>query len=138
LAKDKLRDIILPEVFTVLKSLSVGLAATTVHLLVALLLVAYYDIYPILANFIAFLCAFMVSFLGHFHWTFNSTIEQHVALIKFFTVTSSAFGINNLLLVVLLSQTSLPKELAVVIAAMVIPLVTFISSRLWVFNERRD
>ncbi len=136
MAKKKLHKIILLELLTAIRFSAVGLVATAVHLLIALSLVAHYNISPLLANLIAFLCAFLVSFLGHFHWTFSSTIEQHVALVKFFTVTLSAFAINNLLLMVLLSQTSLSREWAVAIAAMVIPFITFIASRLWVFNAR--
>jgi len=134
--KDTLRDSILLEVFTALKFSIVGIAATILHLLIALSLVAYYDVYPLVANFIAFLCAFMVSFLGNFHWTFHVAIDQRIALAKFFAVTLVAFVVNNVLLMVLLNATSLPKQWAVVVAAMVVPLVTFISSRLWVFNSK--
>jgi putative flippase GtrA len=134
--KDKLRDSILSEVFTAFKFSIVGIAATTLHLLIALSLVTYYGIYPLLANFSAFLCAFMVSFLGNFHWTFHVAIDQRIALAKFFAVTLVAFVVNNLLLMVLLRVISLPKQWAVVVAAMVVPLVTFMSSRLWVFNDK--
>jgi putative flippase GtrA len=134
--KDTLRDSILLEVFTALKFSIVGIAATILHLLIALSLVAYYGVYPLVANFIAFLCAFMVSFLGNFHWTFHVAIDQRIALAKFFAVTLVAFVVNNVLLMVLLNATSLPKQWAVVVAAMVVPLVTFISSRLWVFNSK--
>ena len=132
--KAKLRDVVLPEVITALKFSVVGVTATILHLLVALFLMGYYDFYPVIANFGAFLCAFVVSFLGNFHWTFRVDTSQRVALVKFFSVTMIAFVINNLLLIVLLNVANLPKQWVVVIAAMVIPFVTFISSRLWVFK----
>ncbi len=134
--KDNLRNILLSEIFTALKFSIVGVVATILHLLIALSLVTYYSVHPILANFFAFLCAFMVSFFGHFHWTFSVAIDQRVALIKFFAVTMTAFAINNLLLMVLLNVTNLPKQWVVAMAAMIIPVVTFISSRLWVFNGK--
>jgi len=136
LAKEKLRNIIFSEILIAIRFSVVGIVATAIHLLVALSLVTCCNTFPLLANLIAFLCAFLASFLGHFHWTFSSNNEQHVALIKFLAVALSAFAVNNLFLIVFLSETSLSREWSVAIAAMIIPLITFIASRLWVFKEK--
>ena len=133
-AKEKLIDrLVLREIFTVAKFGIVGLVATCMHLAVALWMISM-GVQAILANFIAFLCAFSLSFLGHFKWTFNSRANCAQAFTRFFFITLIAFIGNNAVLMGLIEKNIMSEKLAVSIAVLIIPVITFVSSRIWVFK----
>ena len=101
---------------------------------VASLLIVGAGLFPLAANFVAFFCAFGVSFLGQHLWTFRARSDRRRALRRFFVVSGVAFLANNVALVSLLKAGLLSPIWAVILAACVIPAVTYTSSRLWVFR----
>jgi putative flippase GtrA len=115
----------------------VGLAATALHIAVAETLLHTVVANPFAANFIAFLSAVSLSFLGHYHWSFKSDAHKGRAFAKFFTVALAAMAANNLLLKILLMLQVLPPALCIVLAAMAVPVISFIFSRLWAFAPER-
>ena len=70
------------------KFASVGLVATGVHALVYAFLGGLGPISPLQANFLAFLVAFIFSYVGHFKITFAKEMEgrslQHAFGVQFF------------------------------------------------------
>lgn len=76
----------------------VGIVATAVHILVVWALLRQTEITPILANTLAFLTAFGISFTGNYFWTFPSPGSQGQAIRRFFLISVSAFVMNTLLL----------------------------------------
>jgi putative flippase GtrA len=113
----------------------VGVAATAVHMLVVWLLIEASLLPTLAANLVAFLAAFGVSFAGNYYWTFQSPGSPRRAIRRFFLISSSAFAANTILLAGLLHAGWLPPTAAAITAAAVIPLITYMASRLWGFRE---
>lgn len=112
----------------------VGFSAMGVHLLCLALLVRF-ALHPLLANVIAFLVAFQVSYWGHKSWTFEAHEGSHaVAMQRFFVVAVSSFCLNELLYCGLLRFTALHYLLAQFIVLLLVAVLTFILSRLWAFR----
>ncbi|MCW5721251.1 MAG: GtrA family protein [Devosia sp.] len=112
----------------------VGLAATGVHYLVALTLSL---IMPVTwANPFGFLVAFGVSYIGHGRLTFRLAEGEHQhrkRLPRFALTATTGFLIGQGLLMALRALTPLPDWLALGIALGVVPVFTFVTSRIWVF-----
>ncbi len=113
----------------------VGVIAACVHFGVVISLVEWRDWQPLMANVIAFLIAFQVSYWGHRYWTFQATHVHHrSALPKLFLVCSMGFVANESLYFMLLTLFHLPYALALFIVLAFLPLLTFILGKLWVFR----
>jgi len=124
---------LLAELFTAGRFALVGIAATATHMLVVWNLVEA-GYFPVLgANLVAFLTAFGVSFAGHYLWTFRAPGKPIRAMRRFFAIAFSAFAVNSALLAGLLDGELLPERWAAVLAAAVIPLITYLASRAWGF-----
>lgn len=113
----------------------VGGAATLSHMSVVWLLIAAADIPVLAANFLAFLCAFFISFAGHYRWTFRAPGNARRAIKRFFLIAGTGFAANNGLLIVLLREGWLTPRYAAVVAVAIIPAVTFLASRFWGFRN---
>lgn len=115
----------------------VGLAATGLHIAVAELLLHTVTENPFAANVAAFLSAVTLSFLGHYHWSFRSQAHKGRAFVKFFTVALTAMAANNLILKLLLMTALLSPALCILLAALAVPVITFVLGRLWAFADDR-
>jgi putative flippase GtrA len=115
----------------------VGLAATAVHMLIVWLLIEMITVPILVANLIAFLTAFGVSFTGNYVWTFASPGSPKSAMCRFFLISSGAFAANTVILALLARSEWLTPALAALCAAVVIPLITYVASRLWGFKVGR-
>lgn len=113
----------------------VGISATIVHMLVVWMLIEVGSRAPLLANLAAFLTAFVVSFTGHYFWTFRVPGHFGRAAQRFFLIAGSAFAINTSLLAMLLKVSWLSNSSAAMLAAIVVPVITFVASRLWGFSQ---
>lgn len=111
----------------------VGLAATAVHLAIVTVLIRA-GLAPLLANLLAFLCAFGVSFCGHYFWTFRSSVGIGRAVARFFFIAVAGFLINSALLALLLRWTTLESTTCALIAVLIVPVLSFLASRLWGFK----
>jgi len=117
----------------------VGCCAAAVHFCIVLLLVQYFHWSPLLANLLAFVIAFQVSYLGHRFWTFPDTALTHQqSLPRFFLVASGSFLINEAMYYFLLNYTPLPYWLSLGIVLVLVAVITFISSRLWAFRKHHE
>ena len=125
---------ILSEFFRVSRFAIIGIAAAIVHIGIALSLVRFSDLHPFLANAIAFLTAFLVSFFGHYYWTFRCSGDPRRTMARFFGLSLSGFVVNNAVLGVLLESGKLSVYVAMFLAACVIPVFTYLLSRLWIFE----
>lgn len=116
----------------------VGMAASLTHYTVALW--SYYwwgNIAAINSNWLGFLAAFPVSYLGHRFWTFQATTMKHPqAILKFFVVALLSFLGNQGLLWLGLQTTPLPFWLLLAIVMLLIALLTYALSKYWVFTKK--
>jgi putative flippase GtrA len=128
------KELSLVELFIMGRFTLVGILATILHISIAWLLITLAGLYPITANFMAFLCAFMLSFSGHYYWTFYSRVNRAQALRRFFVISGTAILVNNIALMGLLKADFITPVLATICAAFLIPIFTYVLSRLWVFR----
>jgi len=111
---------------------TIGLCASTVHLLVVLFLVSTNNQPPLIANIIAFIIAFQVSFLGHKHYTFYQlTDSRRLKLPHFFIVAVSAGVLNEFLYYLFLHCTSLNYFLSLIIVMLLVSFYTFSVTKFW-------
>jgi putative flippase GtrA len=114
----------------------IGISALLVHFLLVLLLVPQ-GLQPLLANVLAYLLAFQVSYWGHRLKTFEAAHLPHSqTLPRFFAVASLSFLLNEGLYYLLLRFTPLDYRMALLLVLFCVAVVTFVLSRLWAFSSR--
>lgn len=112
----------------------VGVAAAVIHLSVVVLLVQSTDMAPLIANIFGFAIGFQMSYWGHRLWTFKATTSLHrVAFPKLLLIQILNFAANETLFYLFL-LLNLPYAVALFIVLAILPLFTFVASKLWVFN----
>jgi len=141
--------------------LVVGASAALVHFLVLVSIVSFTAITPTWANVVAFLLAFIVSFLGHFYLTFhqsnralsydtynNSQITPisswrkslsafaNSALVKWFASSAAGFIANQSLFVLGLNWFGERYYMLIwLIVTGIITVMTFALGKLWAFKS---
>jgi putative flippase GtrA len=117
---------------------TVGALAAAVHLGVVGLLVPA-GLHPLVANVIAFLTAFGVSFSGHRRWTFPTTGRPRPGpLPRFFAVALMAFVLNEGLYALILASGLLGYREALVVVLVIVAAITFVASKYWAFTDERS
>lgn len=111
----------------------VGGAATATHGAVYMALIRILETDENLANFLAFLIAFVVSYLGHALLTFRAGTGGG-SLIRFFVVALIGLGVNALAVFGLVTVTQFPDWSALPIMLFVTPALTFLISKYWAFR----
>ncbi len=112
----------------------VGISALAVHWVVVALLVPT-GLAPLVANVLAFLVAFQVSYAGHRRWTFDAAhLSRRQTLPRFFLVALASFAANELMYAVLLRYTPLDYRLALLLVLGLVAGMTFLFSRQWAFR----
>ena len=115
----------------------IGAAATLVHMGVAFVLYYGLDFAPLIANPIAFLLAWCVSYTGQFKWTFKDSGAQHKSSApKFFAVSVLSLILSQIVVWVTAELLGLPFYLAMICVVFSVPVVTFILSKFWVFRGK--
>jgi len=122
------------EVLTLSRFTLVGITAAFVHIGIVWVLITQHGIETLLANLVAFLMAFMVSFTGQYLWTFRTKRYWQSALIRFFLISLAGFSGNNIVLISLLDMGVMSDSFAAILSACVIPIVTYLAGRFWAFN----
>lgn len=112
----------------------VGGAAASTHLLVVAVLVQGLQWPPLMANIVAFLLAFWVSYGGHALLTFaQSGVAHRQALPRFFVVACGSFVANELLYFAALRWLSWHYLVSLFLVLLIVAVGTFVSSKLWAF-----
>lgn len=125
----------LPEIFYAVRFGMVGSVATAVHIATLWLLLSGTSLPVLIANTAAFILAFGFSFAGNYVWTFGAPCPVKKALGRFLVISVSAFLLNTLCLGILVEQHLFPPKVAGLVAATLIPVATFLASRLWGFRQ---
>ncbi|NTF17714.1 GtrA family protein [Agrobacterium rubi] len=109
---------------------AVGVVASGVHLLVAGGILAVSSSTPtMLANMIAFVAAFSVSFVGHERFTFQKSGRR----IRFFGASLCGLAINSASTMTMEKLTSMKPIYCISTGMLVAAICTFAASKLWVF-----
>lgn len=115
----------------------VGCSAAAIHWSIAVLCIALFDAWPFLANFLGWLIAMFISFLGHYFLTFQHQMKSlKLAAKRFLIISASGFAINEFVFVSLLEITNIPYYWLLAITLVTIALLTFFFSRYWTFLHK--
>lgn len=116
--------------------LVVGLAATAIHITVALGSRRLFGAAPMAANFLGYACAVGVSYAGNARWTFRAA-HRHAQLARFVAVSLAGLALNQGLTFLVVSVLRLPFAVALALTVAIVPLCTFLLARWWVFAAGR-
>ena len=112
----------------------VGSTATAVHVAIAIALVEGAGVSPFWANIPAFLVAFVVSYCGNLCWTFQAAGDHLRRVPRFLSVTLLAFGLNQLIVHVVVDRLDLDYRLALALVVSLVPPAVFFASRRFAFS----
>jgi putative flippase GtrA len=111
----------------------VGVAATSVHVMAAFLLLMGFGLTLTAANIGAFFTSLSVSYFGNALWSFETKGEIK-SLLKF-----SVLCFISLTSTILISQwvtaTKWPAYYGILICATVVPIISFSVQKLWIFQK---
>ncbi len=114
----------------------VGAVATVIHMTIVWVLASVYGMQVFVANLVAFGCAFAFSFAGHHWWTFRTTGSVRRRLVRFFLISVAGLAASSVLLSMVLSTGLLTPANSALVAVAIVPVLSFVFSRLWGFNGR--
>jgi putative flippase GtrA len=118
---------------------TIGLAAAAIHVLMFAAAIELAGLAALVANFVAFGIAVVVSFFGHSRWTFRGQTggggwhRQRTALVRFIIVAMTGLALNSLAVYVVVNLLAWPYYYAIVVMLFVVPLVVFALSKFWAF-----
>jgi putative flippase GtrA len=116
----------------------VGTAASILHILSALVFYAAADMPPLLANGMAFLMSFGLSFWGNCRWTFASSVMSAAALPRFFALSVACLLLSQSLIYLAMTYMHLSFAFAVTLATVAAATAGFLGSQLWAFANREN
>lgn len=118
-----------------LQFMLVGGAAAATHLAVVGLAVALAGMPPLVANVLAFLIAFVVSYRGHALLTFASAQARGWGVVaRYFAVASLSFVVNELLYYVALHWLHWHYLWSLAGVLVLVAVGTFVLSKFWAFK----
>jgi putative flippase GtrA len=113
----------------------IGITATITNYVAALLFHEKLEINLYSAQLLGYCCAVGISLVGHSKLTFNTRLSSGVIL-KFIVVSVSTLWLSELLLYLLETLIVLSHRISLLIVVSTIPVMTFLLSKLWVFQAR--
>jgi putative flippase GtrA len=116
----------------------VGITATATHITTVLVLVEWSNWRPLWANFFAFSLALLVSFGGHYHWTFKASTPYASAFPRFSSIALLGLGLNQIIMFSVVSLLALNYRLGLAAVIMVVPFISFMANKLWAFQSIKD
>lgn len=119
----------------------VGMSATATHVLVFAMLIEVAATAPVPANLIAWVVAFIVSFAGHFLWTFKEAREQTgysavTRLPRFLVVSLFGLGLNTTI-VYFVERLGLHYMVSIILMVTLVPATVFVFSKFWAFSTNK-
>ncbi len=119
-----------------LRFILVGGAAAATHLAAVGVLVALWGLAPLLANVLAFLLAFGVSYHGHALLTFaDAQAHGWRSALRFFAVACGSFAINEGLYTIALHQLHWHYFWSQAAILVLVAVGTFVVSKFWAFKQ---
>lgn len=116
----------------------VGIIATTVHVTIFLTLVDGFAVNPFWANLAAFCTAVLVSYFGNLVWTFDMRAAGLTRLPRFIIVALLGLIANQAIVLLVVELLGQSPRLAIAVIVFVVPAMTYLGSRLWIFNVAEE
>lgn len=115
--------------------LIIGIIGTVIHVGVGLSVNSLLKVGPLTANVIGYTSAFTFSYFGNSAATFGRPARDLPQFVRFMTVSLAMFGLNEAIVFVGLTFGHLPYRLALVPALTIVPVVSFLVSKVWAFQR---
>ncbi len=112
----------------------VGVAATLVHVGVAVACVEAAGLDPFVANLLAFTTAVGISYVGHMYVTFGARGAHAQRLPRFVATALLGLGLNQLIMATWVSALEWDYRGALAIVVTLVPALTYAVSKKWVFG----
>jgi putative flippase GtrA len=112
----------------------VGVTATLVHYVIALLAIEAVQVNIYVGNLTGYLCALSVSYFGHGKLTFRAALCHNVFR-RFACVSLLTFCASELLLAGLENSLHLSHRIAMAIVVICVPAVSFALNKFWVYQH---
>jgi len=125
-------DSFISELFRIGRFSIVGALATVIHLITSISGATFFLLPMQTANLVAFGMALGFSFLGHYYFTFQSNKMMRDVIPRFLITAISGYAASAGLLF-LLNEAALSPQIKLVLAAMMVPIMSYIINRFWVF-----
>lgn len=113
----------------------VGAVGTLAHYLLLVILVDGFSVAPVPASMAGALLGALVNYVLNYRFTFASTKRHHDAMPKFLAVAAVGFGLNAILMWLLVEAMGLYYLLGQVCATAIVLVWNFIGNRIWTFGE---
>lgn len=113
----------------------VGMGATLTHLGVGLGLHYRFDVDAFAANFVAFGCALVVSYLGNSRFVFPQTGGGSGAFARFSSVAVLGLGLNQGIVFVGVALWERPYWQALIVLVAVVPAMMFLLVKFWALRR---
>lgn len=123
--------------------LLVGGGATLTHVVIFAVLMEGVMPVPLVANGLAFMVAVLVSFFGHFAWTYREHTRHlelrsaRVELARFMVTALLGLVLNSLIVWLVTGLLELSYLHALVPMATLVPVLVFLVGRYWVFPSQQ-
>jgi len=114
---------------------AVGTIATVVHIVVAVIVVAAAGANPTVGAMIGFVAAFMVSYFGHFRFTFAAFGRYRDYLLKFAVSSLASFLLSTAAVWVATAILGIDYKPAMFALAIIVPVCNYLVNRFWVFLQ---
>jgi putative flippase GtrA len=114
----------------------VGLAATATHAGIAISLNSVLRVDPLAANAAAYVCGFIVSYIGNAVVTFGASVLQAGQIARFAAVSLTGFVINESSVFVGVTWLHWPLAFCLAPAIVLAAAATFVLSRGWAFQPK--
>jgi putative flippase GtrA len=113
----------------------VGATATIVHIGVAMGAVAVAGTNPTVGSMIGFVAAFLVSYVGHFRFTFAVAGRYRDYLSKFAVNSLASFILSTGAVWVATAILGVDYRPALIALAVIVPICNYLVNRFWVFLQ---
>jgi putative flippase GtrA len=114
----------------------IGLAATCVHVIMALAARSALHLEPLAANFVGYGCAVGFSYIGNARLTFGRPAWDAGQFSRFLLVSLLGLALNQAIVHLLVDRAGWPFWLALGPVVVLVPLLSFVLLKIWAFGER--
>lgn len=114
----------------------VGISNAAVSLACFYGLIIFFDIYYLIANIFAFLCGLINSYIWNKYWVFRPDSTNSSNYFRFIVVNVTNFGINSLLLIILVEKLQFSPITAQPIIITITTIFGFSMTKVWVFQKK--
>jgi len=121
-----------------LRFAGVGGLATLAHVLTALAVQAALPLTAQAANLAGFVAGFATSYAGHARVTFNAPLRSVPQFLRFLLLSLLGLAASSLAVWVVTTVIGASFALAMAAVVVIVPAVSYVAMRLWVFNEQSE